>query len=425
MHERRPAQSEQNPWQKELSPHREIGGTLKPDETLALMGSWTEENLDNIHQLQEGMDEKDYQRAVRIHEAALTELSLLDVDDTNVLSAISDRRAMLEQEVLEHARHADIPSKIAAQFRLEGLKALESIYARIEDSVRAANDKNRTSLENTHARAEIINELIAEHNKWIHRGLESVVDSPEVREAQERTTELYSEIAGQQQQSTETVGDARQKVAEVFSGIAETEKEPLLSEVTKVAKGTTRIYTDIPSGILLRSTEGDYQPIDGFNSFGDGLPPESLQFRREMMRDRESVEAVLFEPDTEGVKVTYQFDASGTQYALDTYEKQLPEYKTESGRSGNMLFVEVTLPNPVAEKLKQAVLRSPEVARELAKRLALNNGIPEQVWNDVVRPPYEQLPDDWGMAITDLQKDTRFGAVRHQVASRQSVRVGP
>lgn len=94
---------------------------------------------------------------------------------------------------------------------------------------------------------------------------------------------------------------------------------------------------------------------------------------------------------------------------------------TEGGRSGNQLFVEATLPKSVADKLKQSVTGNPKTAREFAKTLAMNNGVTEQVWDRVVRPPYDKVPDGWEMAVADLRLN-QYGY--HDVIARQAVQVG-
>jgi len=332
------------------------------------------------------------------------------------------------------------------------------------DSLAATHgDGNKYTYRN---RAAAINEMIAEHNQRISEGSEKIADSPEVREAQERINARFAEQATQPQ-PTETVDDARQKVAEAFGGTGEKEQQALIREVAQAAKGATRIYTDIPRDSTVKSKSGDYRPIDGFNSFGDGLPQEHYPHSRQKLLYDGSAEAFLFEPDTTtlyktvtetvetggrfikktrqvekqvpdgeiptmvvnpatgqqepGVKVAYQFNGNARRENGQTVYYEGPVYITGSGRGGNQLFVEATLPKSVADKLRQGIAGNPELAREFAKILALNNGITIQAWNNGVRPPYDQLPDGWEMTVADLQKDTQIGT--HNVVSRQAVRV--
>lgn len=218
---------------------------------------------------------------------------------------------------------------------------------------------------------------------------------------------------------------------------------------------------------MLKSNSGDFRPIDGFNSFGDGLPQESRHVR-EKLEYGGSAEAFLFEPDTTtryktvtktietggrfkkktkqvqeqvpdgevptmvmnpatgqqepGVKVAYQFNGNNRRDGAQTAYYKGPKYTTESGRSGNQLWIEATLPKSIADRLKQEVTSNPEVAHEFAKTLALNNGITEQAWNNGVQPPFDKVPSDWTMAVVNLQKNTQYGDVWHNVVSRQAVK---
>lgn len=252
--------------------------------------------------------------------------------------------------------------------------------------------------------------------------------------------------------------ETSRETAPHFNDILEKEKQALFMEIISAAKGRTRIHTDIPSRDALNYAGESYEPRSGFGSFGDGVDQEN-SFYSEKLQDRDSAEAFLLEEDmrivyktiteiikTKGlfrsktepverqvpqgeepnmiinsatgkqepaVKVAYQFDSNS-----DPNYKG-PKYSTQSGRPGNMLFVEATLPKSIAEKLRQEILRDPEVARKFAKTLALNNGIKGESWNRVVCPPYDQLPRDWNLVVADLQKDRGM----HVVLSKQSIKV--
>ena len=436
-------QNETQAWKQELQPHREINDRLNPDEALSLMGSFTGESLEDVHELQDTMDEKDYQKSVRVKEAALSELSELDLEGVGVADAISDRKAQLEQEILEHAKRADIPSKIASTFKLEGLKDLESTYLTIDENIRIAG-RGSTGMEAVKARAAHINEMILEHNERVSRGSESIADSPEIREAQERINARYAEQA-KQPQPTETVDNARQKVAEAFGDTSEKEYQALMGEVARAAKGTTSIHTDIPAGFSVPAKEGAGRG-DGFTSFGDGTQFNNMDVvtrKTNLQRSAESPETIIFRPETTteyktviktvetggrfrkkteqvekqvptgkvltmvtnpatgqqepGVKVAYLFNGNGAQYSLDGN----PPYLTKSGRSGNQLYVESTLPKSIAEQLSREVADKPELAREYAEALVLNNGIPQELWDSIVRPPYNKLSSDWKITIAN------------------------
>lgn len=466
-------QNEPQAWKRELQPHREINDRLNPNEALSLMGSFTEESLENIHELQGTMDEKDYQKSVRIKEAALSELSELDLEGVGVAVAISDRKAQLEQEILEHAKRADIPSKVASAFKLEGLKDLESTYLTIDENIHIAG-RDSTGMEAVKARAAHINEMISEHNERISPGSESISDSPEMREAQERINARYAEQA-KQPQPTETVDDARQKVAEAFGDTDERERQAFIGEEVRAAKGSARIHTSVTKETKLRfKGREDTAYNDGFSDFGEGLDWGTHNWRENGAFLSDTSEAFIFEPATTtrkktvtetietggrfrkkteqvqkevadgeaptmivnpatgqqepGVNVRYQFDGntSNKAWSSRSLEKNdLPKYEApDNNRGGNQLFIEVVLPKSVADTLQQAALRSPNMARQFAQSILAESGATEAT---VKMPPYTELPVDWTMAVATLQKDTfsdrgRIHTLRN-IANRQDVKV--
>ncbi len=468
-----PHQNEPQTWRRELIFHREAADKLKPEETIALIGSFTESSLESDKEENETGHMSDYEYGMkqRIHAAALEQLTTLKVDEsTDALNAIADRKVQLEtalNDIGGDTRRTAEERKLREQ--LVGVKLLNNMYLSVADNLdtlaqRQPGDGGKHS---PHNRAAAINEMIAQHNEQVSGSSETIANSPEVREAQERISARYAEQANQPQPA-QSVDDARQKVAEAFGDTVEKEQQALMGEVARAAEGATRISTDRPNGVKLKSTSGDYIPRDGFTSFGDGLPQENNN-RNELLIYGGSAEAFLFEPDTTtryktvaktvetggrfrkkteqieeqvrdgevptmvvnpatgqqepGVKVAYQFNGNQRRENGQAIRYEGPDYVTESKRSGNQLFVEATLPKLVADKLRQEVTRNPEVAREFAKTLALNNGITEQVWSNVVRPPYDQIPDGWEMAVADLQKDTQYGDVRHKVVSSRNVKV--
>jgi len=449
-------QNEPQTWQRELPLHREGAGVIKPEETLALIGSFTQSSLEGYKQDNETGELSDQAFSIkqRIHAAAHEQLAMLKAEEgVSVLDTIADRQKELET-VLSTPSGGNRSSAEGTNLlvQLAGVKLLNEMYINVEDMVDAfaqtqPGDGNKFNQRN---RAAAINEIITRHNEQVSPSPENIADSPEMQEAKARINARYSEQA-KQPQPTKTVDDARQKVAEAFGGTGEKEQQALIVEVAQAAKGATRIYTDRPNGVKLKSNSGDYVPRDGFTSFGDGLPQDSLHVR-EKLEYGGSAEAFLFEPDTTtryktvtrtvetggrfmkkteqieeqvrdgevptmvvnpatgqqelGIKVAYQFNGNQRSENGQTVYYEGPVYKTESGRGGNQLFVEATLPKSLADKLRQGIAGNPEVAREFAKTLALNNGITIQAWNNGVRPPYDQLPDGWEMTVADLQKDT-------------------
>lgn len=247
-----------------------------------------------------------------------------------------------------------------------------------------------------------------------------------------------------------------------ISNTLEEQREMLFMEVLSAAKGQTRIHTDIPSRDSLHYSEGMSEPRSGFGSFGDGVRQEDGNFYSNKLEDKTSVEAFLLEEDmrviyetiTEvikkkglfrskdetiekqvpkgkepnmitnpvtgeqepAVKVAYQFNSNSLIY----FDVKGPVYRTTGGRSGNMLFVEVTLPKSIAENLRHEILRDPKVARRFAKDLAFKSGITDESWDNVVCPPYDQLPSGWNLAVTDLRAEKNS---MHVVISKQNIDV--
>lgn len=453
-------QNESQAWKRELPLHHELGGTLKPEETLALIGSFTESSLEAYKEANETdeLNGQSFSVKQRIHTAALEQLTTLKVEeDVNVFDTIADRQKELE-EILRSpnggTRSRAETQKLREQ--LDGVKLLNKMYLNVDDTVdtfaQTHGDGNKF---NRHNRTAAINEMVAQHNEQVSRGSETITDSPEIREAQERINARYAEQAEQakQPQPTEIVDDARQKVAETFGDTGEKERQTLIGEVARAAKGATRINTDIPSLYEgLQSNQGAYTEPNGggFTTFGDGLPPDSWQYKGQILQYAGAAEAFMSKPDTEvryktemvdeqefgrfrrvktvkkerqvpdgeipimvlnsetgqqdvGIKVAYQFNGGkrGREGAPDRADYEGPAYLTKSGRTGNQMIVEATLPKSIADKLKAEVAKNPTLAREFAKTLTINNGISEEFWNSVVRPPYSELPSDWEIAVAN------------------------
>lgn len=451
-------QSEQYPWQQELRLHAETQGTLKPHETLAIMGSLIEEKLqDHENDYKKGLSEPEDYEDARACRLALTELPHLDVQDIDVRNAIFDR----EQQLKTKRSQVEGIAGAAIDDKLMGLNRLVVALNGIEDTVAMSSGK----VPGYRERASHINILIEDHNAWVNRFRENPQETPEAREAQERINRRVQEqIARQSEQPVQTPDHARQKVAEALGDTEEIEKRALLANIVNQAKGRTYVYTDVPGRA---GTLPGHDGYDGFNAFGDavGNSPKAWCYTR--LRDTDYPEALIFEPDTvtkyktvqeeietggrfrkkteqktrtvpdgelpnmilnpdtgkqePGVKVSYQFmgNDNGTYSKVVRYEG--PTYITWNNRSGNMLFVEATLPQSVANELHETALNDPGIARDFAKQLVLNNGISEGLWDSVVCPPYSELADDWQFAVTELRKDTQFGDIRHEVASRRLI----
>lgn len=459
-------QNNTEPWKQEIPEHSETAGTLRPEETLPLIGSFTQSSLEWAEQENKDGKLSDYDLGTetRVHDAALNELASLRVDQGDtVRDTIYDRQIELEK-ALEGDVSSD-PNRSGELMdlytQLAGVMLLQKMHNSLEDVVDTLAQTHGNGEKSVTAnRAAAINELIATHNEQAARSPEATNDSPEVREAQARVAAEEERRAAQPQPVEATVNDARQKVTEALGGIGEKERRALIGQVAAAAEGATRIHTDIPLGTKLKSNGGDYVPIGGFNSFGDGLKAES-GFHREMLADASVAEAVVFAPDTvtsyrtetevvqsgkgfrkktqevkrevadrevpvmvfnpatgkeePGVKVAYQFNGN----RVDGRPYDGPMYRTESNRPGNKLTVEATIPESLAFKFQEAVMKDPALAREFAQALLVNNGISNEKWNSAVRPPYDQLPSDWQLSVTNSQKD----GAGHKVVNRQAVKV--
>ncbi len=463
-------QPEQIIWQEKLELHTNAA-RLNGAEVSKILGSSLAESRTDYDEMYaaDTIGDHAYEDETRKIDGALAELAQFQVEDedTDARFFESDLRSLAtslkqEQESLPFgtAKHQELANRRAS---------VAYLLDQFDDQIRIPQQEIGKSVKPSEVRDAIkewTNQTIESHNARVENTAgETIADSPEMREAQERINARYAEQA-RQPQPTETVDDARRKVAEAFGDTGEKERQALIGEVAQAAKGATRIHTDRPNGVTLKSNSGDYVPRDGFASFGDGLPQENRHGHGTMLEYGGSAEAMLFAPDTTtryktvmktvetggrfmkktqqveeqvpdgeiptmvvnpatgqqepGVKVAYQFNGNNRKENGQTAFYEGPAYVTESGRSGNQLFVEATLPKSVADKLKQSVAGNPETAREFAKTLAMNNGITEQVWNKVVRPPYDQVPDGWEMTVADLQLN-QYGY--HDVTARQSVRV--
>ena len=394
---------EQKPWDNKLELHKNAA-QLNSAEITAILGSQLLQNRVESDEMYDAdtITDSQYEDNNRKIDGALGELAGLQVLGEGSQADFNQHLQLLalslkqEQEKLPfgYAEFFELADRRASvkylidQFDVEIKMPQEELEKDTKPSERREAIKNWT------------NQTIEAHNNRADGDkTESIADSPEMRAAQERINARLAEQA-KQPQPTETVDDARQKVAEAFGDTGEKERQALIDEVAQAAKGATLIYTDIPKELMTKSPSGElYHPIDGFNGFGDGLEPESNR-RHERLKNRDSVEAVTIMKTDEGVRVSYQFDTNGLQYSLDACDGKVPFYKTEGGRAGNVLYVEAILPTELASKFEQEISRNPTVAREFAKTLASNNGVSEEIWSKAVRPPYDELPANWQIAVT-------------------------
>jgi hypothetical protein len=478
MSETLPNQQESQNWHEKLELHKNAA-QLNASEIKSVLGSSLVQNRADFGEMFEADTITDSQYEDNIHkiDGALGELAGLQVlgegsqadcnQDLQLLAlSLKQEQEKLpfgNAEFLELADRRASVKYLIDQFDVEIKMPQEELEKDTKPSERREAIKNWT------------NQTIEAHNNRVDGDkTESIADSPEIREAQERINARFAEQA-KQPQPTETVDDARQKVAEAFGDRGEKERQALIGEVVRAAKGSARIHTSVTKETKLRFRgREDIAYNDGFSDFGEGLDWGTHNWRENGTFLNDTSEAFIFELATTtrkktvtetietggrfrkkteqvqkevadgevptmivnpatgqqepGVNVRYQFDGntSNKAWGSRSLEKNdLPKYEApDNNRGGNQLFIEVVLPKSVADTLQQAALRSPDVARQFAQSMVTENGATEAT---VKMPPYTELPTDWTMTVATLQKDTfsdrgRTHTLRN-IANRQDVKV--
>lgn len=124
--------------------------------------------------------------------------------------------------------------------------------------------------------------------------------------------------------------------------------------------------------------------------------------------------------DEPTVRFRYSFNMRSAHANRAASNGELPKYQEFGGhRSGQLIDASIDLPKSIADSLQEKVRQNPRAARQLAEKLFLNNNdgaITEQAWRQgksgvdhPIRPPYEQLPEDWNMAIVTSQETEHYG----------------
>ena len=469
---------EQKPWDNKLELHKNAA-QLNSAEITAILGSQLLQNRIESDEMYDAGTITDHQLEdnKRLITGALEELAGLQVlgegsqadfnhDLQHLARSLKQQQEELpfgNTEFLKLAERRASVKYLIDQFDVEIIMPQEELEKRV-----APGEKRE-------AKMNWANQVIEAHNVRVESSeTSSIADSPEIREAQERINNHYAEQA-KQPQPTETVDDARQKVAEAFGNRGEKERQTLIGEVVRAAKGSARIHTSVTKEAKLRfKGREDTAYNDGFSDFGEGLDWGTHNWRENGTFLSDASEAFIFEPATTtrkktvtetietggrfrkkteqvqkevadgemptmivnpatgqqepGVNVRYQFDGntSNKAWGSRSLEKNdLPKYEApDNNRGGNQLFIEVVLPKSVADSLQQAALRSPDVARQFAQSMVSENGATEAT---VKMPPYTELPADWTVTVATLQKDTfsdrgRIHTLRN-IASRQDIRV--
>jgi hypothetical protein len=199
------------------------------------------------------------------------------------------------------------------------------------------------------------------------------------------------------------------------------DRNSLLDRISIAAQGTVLIETRLP---------------DGFQVFGDGAQPGRLYEMPEFLKrpdagvdfvsgdgsdPGDNAEFVFFEQATrsgqqtpgrasERQPVVMENRSTGqTELAFDVYyvfnsffASRDNLWRDQLGRSGQILIVRARLPESLARKIFYEVDQQPEVARDVAEHLLLNNGgfrTREEWEQSGSRPPYGQLSPDHRISI--------------------------
>lgn len=115
------------------------------------------------------------------------------------------------------------------------------------------------------------------------------------------------------------------------------------------------------------------------------------------------------------VRFRYNFNLRSNHASAAVNKGELPDYREFGGhRNGQTVSTCVELPKSIADRLQSQVRDDPTSVRLLVENLFLSNNdgsMTEEHWRqgrkDVghpVRPPYEQLPPDWTIAVISNQE---------------------
>lgn len=289
-------------------------------------------------------------------------------------------------------------------------------------------------------------------------------------------TQAENNILDSEESSTpaeNNIFETGQRRQEVAKNVEIAKEQALISEILRAAKSTAVIETTVMANSKLLYKDGEVTIENtGFDVFGDGVRYKRGYIENIEERGRgafipaeDSPEALIFEPATKtlyenvtiiekkglfgrknevakkkkvgeqpitvlnpatgrqepGVNVRYQFVGNGPgyrDYRIGKDDVALPRYTSPEkyGRSGNILEIEVTLPETVASALQRTALEDSGVIRRFAQAVVTENGATDA---SVKMPPYAELPPDWVIAVANMRSIDG----RRTITSRQDVKI--
>lgn len=271
-------------------------------------------------------------------------------------------------------------------------------------------------------------------------------DSPAVVES----AETFEQPANQ----TSAEAEARNSVECIF-------EDELFEDIVKLGKNRTQLHTDVKGGFkyigdgpqgqrsLLKHesfmqmyarenpasnwreelnefamftdvVEREYRqvtvPHETKGRFGRTIRTEST--RNEVISGSERPKMIRNEStgqDEPLVVFAYKFNLRSKHAQRAESKGELPSYREFYGnRSGQIVEAGLELPKSIADTLRERIRADPTIVRSLVEKLFLENSsgqMSEQSWHQgsedsqhPVRPPYEQLPSDWNIALITNSK---------------------
>lgn len=333
----------------------------------------------------------------------------------DLFSAATDpeERTRLGREMRELREYTDILVNNDSVAEIASVEsAVQSYVANGED--RDLSDKAFTDTKANAFFAKYAQEIIAKATPGEEQRTVVMTDD-EVAAAREQLRGLNDSTASRPaSEQAQAIDDAQRSVEVARSS-------ELMDEIVKLGKGNTLLYTDTVAVTIGYQFVGD-SPKRDFSQLG--VPRGLLdKFKSRDWRD-ELNEVAMFSDVVEGeahklirnelsgqdepvVRFRYAFQYGNA--AIGSAGDELPKYQEFSGgRLGQQVLVGLDLPKSVADQLQEHITDDPKSVRTLVEQLFLQNSggkVTAESWNEggkvkhPIRPPYEQLPKDWTMAV--------------------------